>query len=385
MTATDTSGLFQPLTIRGATIPNRIVMAPMTRNFSPDGVPGDNVATYYAKRAAGGTGLIVSEGAGVDHPAAVGEATFGETAIPMLYGDDAFAGWAKLIEGVHAHGSLFMPQLWHMGVMRPEGTGPFPAAPTVSPSGSWGPTDRKTTVGAGYAEKWATPLEPASDEVLQEVIDAFGRSAGFAKRAGADGIAIHGAHGYLIDTFLWPETNSRTDRFGPSIETRSAFAVEVVKAIRAAVGEDMPILFRFSQWKQQDVYGRIADTPDELGKMLGPMADAGVDIFDASVRYFDTPAFEGSPLNLAGWAKKVTGKAAMAVGGVGLSQGMYDTANKGGDASNNLDKVMARFDAGEFDLLGVGRAHLADPEWARKARMGKAFAPLEPGHLSELI
>jgi 2,4-dienoyl-CoA reductase-like NADH-dependent reductase (Old Yellow Enzyme family) len=202
---------------------------------------------------------------------------------------------------------------------------------------------------------------------------------------GFDGIAIHGAHGYLIDTFLWEETNRRTDRWGGNRHARTRFAVEVVKAIRAAIGGELPIVFRFSQWKQQDFKARLAHTPQELEEILGPIADAGVDVFDGSVRYFDRAEFEGSNLNLTGWAKKVTGKLTMTVGGVGINKGMYDSKVDGGaDASNNLPLLMERFNRGEFDLVAVGRSLLGDPEWARKARLGQPFSAFNNASLTSL-
>ena len=115
------------------------------------------------------------------------------------------------------------------------------------------------------------------------------------------------------------------------------------------------------------------------------MADAGVDLFDASVRYFNTPAFKGSDLTLAGWAKKLTGKLSGAVGGIGFNKGMYDTLSHAEtQGSNNLDLVLARFNAGEFDLASVGRALLHDPHWVRKARRGEALPPFDPDSLNRL-
>ena len=206
-----------------------------------------------------------------------------------------------------------------------------------------------------------------------------------ARDAGFDGIAIHGAHGYLIDTFFWAETNQRTDRWGGSIANRARFGAEVVRAIRAAIGPDLPIFFRFSQWKQQDFRARLATTPQELEQLLGPLADAGVDVFDGSVRYFNRAEFEGSPLNLSGWAKKLTGKLAMAVGGIGLDRGMYDSNRTGkAAATDNITLLMERFNRGEFDLVAVGRSLLNDPEWTRKLRRGEAQLPFDQSKLETL-
>ena len=355
-------------------------MAPMTRGFAPSGVPGDDVAAYYARRAKGATGMIISEGVGVDHPAALGGSGVDGDNAPHMYGTAALAGWRKVIDAVHAEGGVILPQLWHQGVMREEGTGPHPEAPSIRPSGIWGPTDRLSAYDAEYIQKVAhKPGRPMTDAEICEVVESFARSARAAMEVGFDGIAIHGAHGYLLDTFFWDGTNQRDDRWGGDRKGRMAFGVEILRAIRREIGPDPVINFRFSQWKQQDLRARLAETPAELEEVLGPLADAGVDIFDASQRYFDRPEFEGSPLNLAGWAKKLTGKAAQTVGGVGLTSGVYDSRKTGGSgaALENVYKVAERLARGEFDLVGVGRAIMHDPYWSRRVRDDEELLPFD--------
>lgn len=377
--------LFQRIQVRGLALANRVVMAPMTREFSPDGVPGDDVVAYYRRRAEAETGLIITEGVGIDHPAALGEAGLGEADIPHLYGDEALAGWRRVVESVHAAGGKIIPQLWHQGVMREQGTGPHPEAPSVRPSGLWGPVGRQSSIQPEYVARISTPTQPMTEQEIADVIAAYARSARRAKDAGFDGIAIHGAHGYLIDTFFWAETNHRTDRWGGGIRERARFGAEVVKAIRAEIGPNLPIFFRFSQWKQQDFRARLATNPQELEELLTPLAEAGVDVFDGSIRYFQRPEFEGSPLNLSGWAKKVTGKLAMAVGGIGLDRGMYDSNRDGkAAASNNIELLMERFNRGEFDLIAVGRSLLNDPEWTRKLRRGEPQLPYDQAKVDTL-
>lgn len=382
--------LFEPLRIGSTVLKNRIVMAPMTRNFCPGGVPGEDVAGYYRRRAEGETGLIITEGVGIDHPAALGEAGIGESDLPHLYGEQALAGWRRVVDQVHEAGGMIFPQLWHQGVMRVKGTGPNPAAQSLRPSGLWGPEGGLTSSTAEYVEQQRAPTAPMSENDIQDAIDAYARSAVHARLCGFDGIAIHGAHGYLIDTFLWELTNHRTDAWGGSRRLRSRFAAEVVRAIRRAVGPDMPILFRFSQWKQQDFRAKLARTPGELEDILLPIAEAGVDVFDASVRYFNRAEFadlagDDGQLNLAGWARKITGRLSMTVGGVGLSNGMYDSNKQGGSsASDNLGLLMERFSRGEFDLVGVGRSLLHDASWTRKARLGEPFDPFSNDSLKVL-
>lgn len=355
--------LFEPLTIKSAAFSNRFVMAPMTRNFSPQGIPGSDVAAYYRRRAEGGVGAIMTEATCVEHKGAVGDAGLGEHGTPYMYGEPQLEGWRRVVAEVHAAGALIFSQLWHMGVMKKPGTGPYPDYPASRPAGIWGPTDKITVLAREYVEMMKEPTAPMSDSEIGNVIKAFAQCAANAKEIGFDGIALHGGHGYLIDTFLWGETNTRHDRWGGDHVARTRFAVELVKAIRRRIGEDMPISLRFSQWKSQDYDAKIATTPAELEQILTPLSEAGVDIFDASTRNFQPPEFEGSNLNLAGWARKLTGKPSVMVGGTGVQRGKYNSALKPPTTVNNLDKVIERFERGEFDLLAVGRSLLNDPNW----------------------
>jgi 2,4-dienoyl-CoA reductase-like NADH-dependent reductase (Old Yellow Enzyme family) len=377
------AALFTPLTIGRLTLRNRIVMSPMTRSFSPAGIPSDGVEDYYRRRAENDVGLIVTEGIGIDHPAAIGKGSMGEDDMPLLHGDKALARWKTVVDQVHAAGGVIFPQLWHQGVMRADYTGPYPDAASSRPSGVWGPTGRFSTALPDYLDKVLPPTRGMTEEEIADVIAGFARSAANAKALGFDGMAIHGAHGYLLDTFLWKETNLRTDDWGGDLAQRTRFAVELVKAIRAAVG-DLPIMLRYSQWKQQDYDAKLAETPAELEAILGPIADAGVDIFDASTRYYDKPAFEGSPLTLAGWTKKVTGRPTMAVGGIGLNKELKETFVGAIEVVDNLADVARRIEDGEFDLAGVGRSLLADPAWAVKARAGEPLPPFNPAALGKL-
>lgn len=375
--------LFEPINIGHLRLRNRIVMAPMTRSFSPGGIPGAGVEDYYRRRAENDVGLIVTEGIGVDHPGAIGAGSMGEDDMPLLHGDAALARWRTVTDQVHAAGGVIFPQLWHQGVMRADFTGPYPDAPSQRPSGIWGPDDRFNTALPDYLAKMLPPTRPMTESDIGDAITAFGRSAANAKAVGFDGIAIHGAHGYLLDAFFWKETNLRTDTWGGDLVSRARFGIEVVKAIRAAVG-DMPIMFRYSQWKQQDYDAKLAQTPEELEQLLGALADAGVDIFDASTRYYHHPAFDGSALTLAGWTRKLTGKPTMAVGGIGLDNELKNSFAGEVGAVNNVPDVERRIEAGEFDLVGVGRSLIADPAWAEKVRASEPFLPFHPRVLASI-
>ena len=268
--------------------------------------------------------------------------------------------------------------------MRAHYTAPFADYPSSRPSGLWGPASGKATIAPAAVETLLPQSAPMTESDIADTIAGYARSAAAAKAVGFDAIALHGAHGYLIDTFLWGETNRRTDRYGGDVAGRTRFAVEVVEAVRAAVGPDMPIIFRFSQWKQQDFDAQLAATPQELEHILIPIAAAGVDVFDASTRNFTTSAFAGSALNLAGWARKITGKASMTVGGVGLDKEIYDSFVSGSEPAS-LQPLLDRFAQNEFDFVGVGRALIADPAWVDKVRRGAPRAAFSPAMLADLI
>jgi 2,4-dienoyl-CoA reductase-like NADH-dependent reductase (Old Yellow Enzyme family) len=349
----DLSPLFTPFRIAGLRLPIRFVMAPMTRMFSPGGVPGPDVAAYYARRAAGGVGLILTEGIYIDHPAAGGHPD-----VPQLHGEPALAGWTEVVRRVHAEGGRIAAQLWHVGPQRTVAACVNPQAESVSPSG--------VRLGRQDPARTMTPAD------IDDVVASYARAAANAAGAGFDGIELHGAHGYLIDQFLWSGTNLRTDGYGGAPAARARFAAEIVAACRAATAPDLPILFRTSHWKSGDYEARLAQTPQELEALLAPLVDAGVDAFHASARRHFDPAFTGSPLGLAGWVKRVTGLPTVTVGAVGLDGDLWTAYVEGGRARTvPLDRLLEQFTDGEFDLVAVGRALLTDPEWVRKVREGR--------------
>jgi 2,4-dienoyl-CoA reductase-like NADH-dependent reductase (Old Yellow Enzyme family) len=354
----DLSALFEPFMLGPLALPNRVVMAPMTRQHSPDGIPGADVAAYYARRAAGGTGLILTEGTTIDDPAASVSAD-----IPR-FADDSAAGWRGVCDAVHAAGARIMPQLWHLGIVRRAETAPNPQSPSISPSG---------LIATG-----AQVGEPMTHSRIEAVIGAFAEAARLAHALGFDGVELHGAHGYLIDQFFWAQTNRRTDEWGGDIVRRTRFAAEITRAVRAATAPDFPIVLRWSQWKSEDYSARLAADPHELEQFLAPMVDAGVDIFHCSTRRFWQPEFPeaGSDLNLAGWTRKVTGRPTITVGSVGLSRedNMRERDRVVEISADHLGHLAAGLRDGDYELVAVGRAILANPDWANLVREGRLSA-----------
>jgi 2,4-dienoyl-CoA reductase-like NADH-dependent reductase (Old Yellow Enzyme family) len=335
-TTTPLGTLLEPTSLAGLPLKSRFAMAPMTRFRSPGGVPTPEVAAYYRRRAAGGIGLIITEGVLVDHPSAGHETT-----VPRLTAGAAEQGWRRVTREVHEAGGRIAAQLWHLGSSREPVDGVHAWTPSGVPAGTH-----------------AMTLDDA-DTLLR----AYAGAARVAVDAGFDAVEIHAAHGYLLDEFLWPHTNRRADHFGGSAAGRAAFPAEVIRTVRAAIPARMPLIVRFSQFKERDYAARIAQTPEELAVILEAFATAGADVLHASQRRFAEPAFPGSPWNLAGWAKHLTGLPSITVGAVGLTRDFL--------GSDELRDLVRRLDGGEFDLVALGRVLLGNPAWVTLAAAGR--------------
>jgi 2,4-dienoyl-CoA reductase-like NADH-dependent reductase (Old Yellow Enzyme family) len=370
---TDFSGLFTPFQLGKFTLPNRIVFPPMGLEVCEGGVPSEDAANYYARRAEGGASLVITEGVYIDHPSSGDNPLLGR-----FHGEDAFAGWREVAARVHAAGGLCLPELWHVGLIY---RGPDVLAGNdlnfraelgqVSPS--------------GYIAPGQKVAEAMTQAEIDEVIGAYARGAAKAVELGFDGVELHGAHGYVIDQFLWKALNHRTDRYGGSPRARGRFAAEVITACRDQLLPGQPIVLRLSNWKMVDFGARLADTPQELEELLAPVVEAGVDLIDCSQRRFWEPCFDadvtgGSDLNLAGWVKKVTGVPTCTIGSVGLDLDFLVSLGEGKTADLDLGRLadlMRRFDRGDFDLVAVGRAMIAEPDWPKLVREG-AYDRLKP-------
>ena len=335
MTSTSTllGPLTAPVTVAGLALPSRLVMAPMTRFRSPGGVPTPEVAAYYARRAAHGIGLIVTEGTLVGHPSASHDTT-----VPRMTSGAAEAGWRRVTDAVHRAGGRIAAQLWHLGSERK----PVDGHPAWTPSGI-GPDTRAMSGGD-----------------FDALLAAYDSAARVAARAGFDALEIHAAHGYLLDEFLWPHTNRRTDRWGGTPAGRAAFPAAVVRTVAAA---GLPVIVRFSQFKGRDYTARIAADPAELAVLLEAFADAGATMLHASQRRFWEPAFDGSSLNLAGWARRLTGLPSITVGSVGLTRDFPRSAM--------MRRLLDGLGDGEYDLVALGRILLGNPSWATLATAGR--------------
>ena len=352
----DVSPLFEPFAIDGLALPNRFIVPGMQRGWCDHGVPSPRLAEYYRRRIKGGVSLIITEACAIDHPASTQGPSFGRLV------DRALSAWAECVRAVHdAHGKLFV-QLWHEGAVRKEGgDGPYAHVRTLSPSG--------LLQGGRQNGCAATPKD------LEEIKEAFVRGALAARSIGADGVEIHACHGYLLDQFLWADTNRRTDGLGgDSIAARARFPAEVVAAVRGAVGPGFPISFRMSQWKEIDFKARVVQTPQELQILVDAIVSAGVSMFHVSTRRFFEPEWSGSPLGFAGWTKRLGGVPVIAVGSVGLDRDVMESFG-GQEAQSRIEgglrELVRRVRDHEFDLIAIGRSSIADPDFVLKVRQGR--------------
>jgi len=352
----DLSPLFTPFQLKGLELANRFVLPGMQRQWCEHGRPLAKLGEYYRRCVEGGVGLLITESCAVDHTSATQVPQF--TRINEATAD----AWAACIGEVKRAGGTILMQLWHEGAIRQEGgDGPWARYPTLSPS--------------GLAHATRANGRAATLEELEDIKQAFVRSARLAMQIGADGLEIHAAHGYLLDQFLWAETNRRTDGYGGDrIEERVRFPAEIVAAVRGAVGAQVPISLRFSQWKEVNYEARVAASPSELAVMLKILRSCGVDVFHASARRFWVPEWPESDLGIAGWTKSLTDAPVIAVGSVGLDVDVMENffgreARSTGE--EGLRELLRRFTNGEFDLIAVGRGHIGDQGIVNKLRTGR--------------
>jgi N-ethylmaleimide reductase len=265
-------GTFTPARVGRYTVPNRLVMAPMTRSRAkPDGTPGDLAAEYYAQRAS--VGLIVSEGT---QPSDDGQ---GYLATPGIYTPAHIAGWKNVTAAVHDMGGRIFIQIMHVGRMsHPDNTPHHRQG--VSSSAIAPGTPMFTAIGM---QDIPTPRALSIDEVRQTVAD-FRHAARCAIEAGADGVEIHGANGYLVQQFLASNANTRADEYGGSIANRARFAIEVAAAMAEEIGADRTAI-RLSPgltlWginegaETEDLYRYLVAELDKLGLAYVHVIDHG--------------------------------------------------------------------------------------------------------------
>ncbi len=342
--------IFENYKLKNITLRNRIVMAPMTRNQSPGGIPTQEVVAYYSRRAKAEVGLIITEGIEVSH-----EASSAYPNVPRLDSIEAKEAWKKVVEEIKNNNGAVIAQLWHCGGFRKLGMQPNPEVPGHTASGLVKP-------GKKVAHEMTL-------NDIKETIDAYASDAKICEEIGFDGVEIHGAHGYLIDNFFWSGTNIREDEYGGSIENRSQFVSDIIKSVRENVSENFIVGLRFSQWKQHDFEAKLASNPEELKTILTSPVESGLDYLHSSMRRFWESEFEGSNENLAYWTKKISKIPTISVGSVGLDSDFIDMTAPATPTS--IDKAVDDITNDKYDLIAVGRALLSDHEWVLKMKEGR--------------
>jgi N-ethylmaleimide reductase len=344
--------LFDPLQMGALELPNRIVMAPLTRSRAPGGIPGPHAALYYAQRAS--AGLIVSEGVAISPQA------HGYASVPGLYTSEQHRAWRNVTDAVHSAGGRIVAQLWHVGRISHVDLQPGGAAP-VAPSAV--PAKTRTYLidprGRGDFVPVSTPRALAASEI-SDVVDDFARAATAAREAGFDGVEIHGANGYLIDQFLRAGSNQRDDAWGGPIENRVRFLDAVAGAVARAIGADRTGV-RLSP---------VTSSNDASDSQPQPL-------FEAVVR-----ALAAHDLAFVHVIEGMTGAARDFQQGEtpfdynALRRAWREAGGRGAWILNNGydgELAAAALAAGRADAVAFGRAFIANPDLVRRLREG---APL---------
>jgi len=337
--------LFRPFALGDLGLPNRVIMAPLTRSRAkqPGDIPWELNATYYAQRA--DAGLIFAEATQVS---AQGK---GYAFTPGIHSDEQVEGWRKVTSAVHEKGGRIFLQLWHVGrISRPElqPDGQKPVAPSaIGPEGAQTYIDEKSGL--------VDILEPRalrSDEI-PGVIDQFRHGAEKAKRAGFDGVEIHGANGYLIDQFIRSKTNLRGDMYGGSIENRIRFPLMVVDAVMGVWGGQRTGIRLSPTGTFNDI--RDDDPVATFGALARRLNDRGI----AYVEVVED-SFQGN--EVAGRPESVISAIRSGFKGAYIANGNY-----------TADEARKRIQDGLCDLVSFGRPFISNPDLPERFRQG---APL---------
>ncbi|MDL5199993.1 NADH:flavin oxidoreductase/NADH oxidase [Streptomyces sp. ALI-76-A] len=340
------STLFQPLSLRDVTVPNRVWMPPMCQYSAapegPDtGAPNDWHFAHYAARAAGGTGLIIVEATGVSPEGRISPYDLG------IWNDTQVEAFRRITRFLVSQGTVPGIQLAHAG-RKASTDRPWTGGAPVGPEAyGWQPV---APSALAYDERHPVPTELTISQI-GEVVGQFADAARRALAAGFEVAEIHGAHGYLINEFLSPHSNHRTDAYGGSYENRTRFALEVVDAVREVWPDDKPLFFRISatDWLEDGGW-----TADDTVRFARDLQAHGIDLLDVStggnasgVHIPTGPGYQ------VPFAARVKAETTLPVAAVGL---ITDTGQAGKILSN-----------AEADAVLLGRELLRNPSWARQA------------------
>lgn len=339
------SPLFSPFTLNGRPLKNRLVVAPMTRvSASEDGIASERMKAYYQDFARGGFGLVISEGIYID---AEWSQTYAFQS-GMVTSKQAGA-WRSITDAVHAQGSRIIAQIQHAGALS---QGNAHRSGSVAPSAVQ-PAGEQLTF---YRGEGRYPVPRALEEAeIQAIITHFADAAERAVReAGFDGVEIHGANGYLLDQFLTAHTNLRTDAWGGDTAGRLRVILEVIKAVRARVGQDIPVGIRISQGKVNDFHHKWANGEEDACTVFTLLAASGVDYIHVTEYEAWKPAFADNPLSLVALARKFAPGVTLIANG-----SLHQVA----EAELSLQQGA--------NLIALGRGALANHDWPERVRQGE--------------
>ena len=336
------SAIWCPITVGRMSLPHRLAMAPMTRGrANPDGTPGALVAEYYAQRAS--LGLLISEGT---QPSADGQ---GYLATPGIHSDSHVAGWRRVTSAVHARGGHLFIQLMHVGRMsHPDNTPHHRQA--VAPSAIAPGIDMFTAAGP---QPVPAPRALSIEEIKATVQD-FADAAERAVEAGADGVEVHGANGYLIQQFLSPNANRRTDAYGGGIDQRARFAFEVASAVATRIGPDRTGI-RLSPGSSRCGIDEGPEGPDMYRRLVARLA--GLNLAYLHVMHLGNDGLLGNIRQL--WPNVL----------------LVNRANR------PLEDLGADIASGLADMETVARWALANPDFVERLRHGSPLNTLDPATL----
>ncbi len=352
MTRTATSALFAPLALGPLTLPNRMVMAPMTRARStqPGDVPNAMMAAYYAQRAS--AGLIVSEATQISRQGQ------GYSFTPGIYTETQVQGWRRVTDAVHAAGGRMVMQLWHVGRMSHPSfhADGLPVAPSAL-----SPEAKVWVVGDdGVGRMLDCPVPRALDTTeIACVIDDFRRAAANAMRAGFDGVEIHGANGYLIDQFLRTTSNHRTDAYGGTMDNRTRFAREVAAAVASEAGAERTGMRLAPFITQRNMRcPEIIPTMQHLARQLDTLGLAYIHLAEAD--WDDAPSI---PDDFRQALRN-------AYSGRVIVAGKYTP-----------ERAQQILSSGMADLVAFGRPFIANPDLPARYAAGLPLATFDPATL----